>query len=128
MLLLVVLLMLLFDVTLSLESVAAKISEYDDIFVNFTSTAFAMCALRHVVFLVVHFSQAMRYLKYGIALILAFIGAKLLLQGWYDVDEYTSMQVASSCFDCLSFLCICDQVSLRNQSVHLFWRISKHAF
>jgi len=70
------------DVVFALDSIPAVFGVTRDLFVVFTSNAFAVLGLRALYFLLAGTVDRFVYLKPGIALLLAFIGVKMLL---YDV-------------------------------------------
>jgi tellurite resistance protein TerC len=70
------------DVVFALDSIPAVFGVTRDLFIVFTSNAFAVLGLRALYFLLVGSADRFVYLKPGIALLLVFIGAKMLL---YDV-------------------------------------------
>lgn len=70
------------DVVFALDSIPAVFGVTRDLFVVFTSNAFAVLGLRALYFLLAGSADRFVYLKPGIALLLVFIGAKMLL---YDV-------------------------------------------
>jgi tellurite resistance protein TerC len=98
MLLMVVLFLGLVDVIIAVDAVAAKISEYNDIFVNFSSSFFAMLCLRALYFVIEYLSDMFTLLKYGLALILCYVGTRLILESFVIIPEIVSMLVIISCF------------------------------
>jgi tellurite resistance protein TerC len=70
------------DVVFALDSIPAVFGVTRDLFIVFTSNAFAVLGLRAMYFLLAGSADRFVYLKPGIALLLVFIGVKMLL---YDV-------------------------------------------
>jgi tellurite resistance protein TerC len=70
------------DVVFALDSIPAVFGVTRDLFIVFTSNAFAVLGLRALYFLLAGSAERFVYLKPGIALLLVFIGVKMLL---YDV-------------------------------------------
>jgi len=70
------------DLVFALDSIPAVFGVTRDLFVVFTSNAFAVLGLRALYFLLAGSADRFVYLKPGIALLLVFIGVKMLL---YDV-------------------------------------------
>jgi len=70
------------DVVFALDSIPAVFGVTRDLFVVFTSNAFAVLGLRAMYFLLAGSADRFVYLKPGIAMLLVFIGVKMLL---YDV-------------------------------------------
>jgi tellurite resistance protein TerC len=53
-----------------------------DPFIVFTSNMFAILGLRSLYFVLAGMIEIFHYLKYGLALVLAFVGAKMLAEPW----------------------------------------------
>lgn len=84
-LLLVVLVVESSDVVFALDSIPAVLGVTTDRFVVYTSNVFAILGLRMLYFLIAGIMDAFRFLKYGLALILVFVGAKLILSNHEDL-------------------------------------------
>ena len=69
------------DVVFAVDSVPACMAVSRDPFIVFTSNIFAILGLRALYFLLARFLGSFRFLKYGLAVILAFVGVKMILQG-----------------------------------------------
>jgi tellurite resistance protein TerC len=67
------------DIVFATDSIPAIFGITQDVFVIFTSNAFAILGLRALYFVLADAMDRFRYLKYGLAALLIFIGAKLLL-------------------------------------------------
>lgn len=59
----------------------------------YTSTIFAILGLRSLYFLLANFIHMFRFLKYGLAFILAFIGVKMLIAPLYHISSPISLGV-----------------------------------
>jgi tellurite resistance protein TerC len=83
------------DVVFALDSIPAIFGLTRDPFVILSANAFALLGLRQLFFLVEGLLDRMVYLSYGLALILAFIGFKLVAEGLHGahVDEIGSVPV-----------------------------------
>jgi tellurite resistance protein TerC len=92
-LLLVVLVLQVVDLLFAVDSVTAKISQYDDIFINFSSSAFAMLCLRSCYYVIRDMVDLFKYLRYGVAAILFFIGVKLMIAHWIEIASGISLMV-----------------------------------
>ncbi len=68
------------DLVFAVDSVPAVLAVSDDPFIIYTSNAFAILGLRALYFLLSGLLDRFHYLSKGLALILAFIGVKLVLQ------------------------------------------------
>ncbi len=67
------------DLMFAIDSIPAIFSITQDAFIVFTANIFALMGLRQLYFLLGDLLDRLRYLHYGIAVILAFIGVKLIL-------------------------------------------------
>ncbi|HEY3369022.1 MAG TPA: TerC family protein [Symbiobacteriaceae bacterium] len=67
------------DVIFALDSIPAIFSVTTDGFIVYTSNIFAIMGLRSLYFLLASVLEQFRFLKYGICLILTFVGAKMLV-------------------------------------------------
>jgi len=98
MLLLVSVVLQIVDVVFAVDSVTAKIAEYDNIFLNFSSSAFAMLCLRAMYFGIMEMVHYFRFLKYGVAVILVLIGLKLIVAHWFEVHFLYSLAMICGVF------------------------------
>lgn len=67
------------DVVFAVDSIPAVIAISKDPFIVFTSNIFAILGLRALFFCVHGFLDLFHYLNYGLALILAFVGCKMII-------------------------------------------------
>lgn len=67
------------DIAFALDSVPAILSITNDTFIVFTSNIFAILGLRALYFLLAGAMDMFRYLRYGLAAILVFVGIKMLV-------------------------------------------------
>ncbi|MBI5576837.1 MAG: TerC family protein [Deltaproteobacteria bacterium] len=81
------------DLVFAVDSIPAIFGVTLDPFIVYTSNIFAILGLRALYFLLAHAVENFRYLKYGVGLVLFFIGGKLLSSGWYDVSIKVSLAV-----------------------------------
>merc|ERR1740130_182051 len=79
MLFVVVLCLEVTDVIFAVDSVSAIVAQVPDLFLAYTACVFAMLGLRATYFVIDDLIVMFSLLKYGVALILVFIGMKLLL-------------------------------------------------
>ncbi|MFF9018656.1 TerC family protein [Streptomyces eurythermus] len=68
------------DIVFAVDSVPAVLAVSNDAFIVYTSNAFAILGLRALYFMLAGLLDRFHYLGKGLALILAFIGVKLVLQ------------------------------------------------
>jgi len=85
MLFLVVLCLEISDVLFAVDSVSAIVSAVNDLFLAYTSTVFAMLGLRAMFFVIDVLVKLFSLLKYGVALVLVFVGIKLILGKFYHI-------------------------------------------
>lgn len=81
------------DLVFALDSVPAALAVTSDLFLVYTSNIFAILGLRALYFLLAASMPKFRYLKPGIALVLAFVGVKLMIQGIYKIPVGWSLTV-----------------------------------
>jgi tellurite resistance protein TerC len=81
------------DVVFAVDSIPAIFAVTRDPFLVFTSNMFAILGLRALYFLLADFMDRFHYLKYGLGLVLAFVGLKMLAAGWYHVPIGLSLGV-----------------------------------
>jgi tellurite resistance protein TerC len=72
------------DVLFALDSIPAIFGITQSAFIVFTANVFALMGLRQLYFLLGDLVERLVYLKYGIAVILAFIGVKLVLHALHE--------------------------------------------
>jgi tellurite resistance protein TerC len=72
------------DILFALDSIPAIFGLTQNVFIVFTATAFSLLGLRQLYFLIDGLLERLMYLSYGLALILAFIGAKLILHALHE--------------------------------------------
>jgi tellurite resistance protein TerC len=83
-LLLVLVLIEFTDLLFAMDSIPAVFSVSLDPFIVFFSNIFAIIGLRALFFLVADMIDRFRYLKYGVSVLLGFVGLKLLLHSWLE--------------------------------------------
>lgn len=71
------------DVLFAVDSVPAVLSITTDRFIAFSSNVFAILGLRALYFLLAGMVDRFRYLHYGLAAVLGFVGLKMLAQYWF---------------------------------------------
>ena len=75
------------DLLFALDSIPAVFGVTDQPYIVFTANAFALMGLRPLFFLVTGLLDRLVYLSSGLALILAFIGVKLILHWGHGLDH-----------------------------------------
>ena len=81
------------DVVFAADSIPAIFAVTTDPFVVFTSNMFAIFGLRSLYFALSGMMDSFRYLKYGLALVLLFVGAKMLLEEVITIPIVVSLGV-----------------------------------
>ena len=81
------------DAIFALDSIPAVFAVTQDPFLIYTSNIFAMLGLRSLYILLGGAVSRLRYLRYGLAFILAFVGAKLLLSGVVEIPTWLSLVI-----------------------------------
>ena len=81
------------DVVFATDSIPAVFGVTRDVFVVFTSNAFAVLGLRALYFVFADIMDRFAYLKYGLAVLLVFIGVKLMLTNVIDLPILVSLLV-----------------------------------
>jgi tellurite resistance protein TerC len=73
------------DLVFALDSIPAILSITRDEFIVYSSNAFAILGLRALYFAVSGLMKLFHYLHYGLALILVFVGVKMLISEFYHI-------------------------------------------
>jgi len=84
------------DIVFAVDSVPAVFAVTQDAFVAFASNILAILGLRALYFVLADWIVSLRYLKPGLAAILGFIGAKMLLIDTYKIPSEVSLLVIFS--------------------------------
>ncbi len=92
-LLLVLLIVESTDLVFALDSIPAVLAVTTDPFIVYTSNVFAILGLRSLYFLLAGVVDLFRYLKLGLAVVLTFVGAKMLLADVYEIPVLASLFV-----------------------------------
>ncbi len=74
------------DVVFAVDSIPAIFAITDDPFILYTSNIFAILGLRSLYFVFANLMPMFRFLHYGLAFILSFIGIKMLLSDIWQID------------------------------------------
>jgi tellurite resistance protein TerC len=83
------------DLVFAVDSIPAIFAITTDPFIVFTSNMFAILGLRALYFLLVDVADRFHLLKYGLAMVLTFIGAKMLILPWYHVPVQASLTIVA---------------------------------
>src|SRR5258707_13214874 len=85
-LLLVLVLVEITDLIFAIDSIPATFGVTTDPFLVFTSNIFAILGLRSLYFLLAAVVDRFYLLKYALAVILSFVGVKMLGERWFEID------------------------------------------
>ncbi|OZC55707.1 tellurium resistance protein TerC [Rhodococcus sp. 06-621-2] len=83
------------DLVFAVDSVPAVLAVSDDPFIVYSSNAFAILGLRALYFLLSGLLEKFHYLSKGLAIILGFIGVKLVLQASHKVISTSIPEIPS---------------------------------
>ena len=92
------------DLIFATDSIPAIFAVTQNAFIVFTSNLCAVLGLRSLYFLLAGALRYFRFLKTGMAFVLIFIGAKMLIRPWCDVSTLVTLAVVAgviaspSCF------------------------------
>jgi tellurite resistance protein TerC len=81
------------DVLFATDSIPAVLAITHDPFIVFTSNVFAILGLRSLYFALAGMMEAFHYLHYGLAVILSFIGLKMLVSNYYHLPTVVALGV-----------------------------------
>lgn len=81
------------DVVFAVDSIPAIIAVSREQFIVFSSNAFAILGLRALYFLLADMRNRFSYLQQGLAVVLAFVGVKMLISEWYHFPTFASLGV-----------------------------------
>jgi tellurite resistance protein TerC len=86
-----------FDVVFAIDSIPAIFAITRDTFIVFAANAFSLLGLMSLYFLLAGLIQRFHYLHYGLAAILVWVGAKMLLSDVWHVPIGLSLAVIALC-------------------------------
>merc|ERR1719199_395520 len=86
------------DCILAADSVGSKIGTIQNLYINMTSSLMAMLSLRAFYFLIKDLADYFEYVKYGVCLILWFVGVKMIVEHWYHFTLLTTFLVIAVLF------------------------------
>jgi tellurite resistance protein TerC len=84
------------DVVFAVDSIPAIFAITTDPFIVYTSNIFAILGLRSMYFLLVGVIDKFHYLKIGLALVLLFVGVKMVIAEWFKVPIGASLGVIAA--------------------------------
>jgi tellurite resistance protein TerC len=83
------------DVAFAADSIPAILAITRDPFIVYTSNVFAILGLRSLYFALAGLMDAFHYLHYGLAVILTFIGVKMLLSNFFHLPTVVALGVVA---------------------------------
>jgi tellurite resistance protein TerC len=95
-LLLVLVLVEITDLIFAVDSIPAIFAITTDPFIVLTSNVFAILGLRAMYFLLADMADRFSLLKYGLALVLMFIGVKMMLIDLFKIPVMVSLGVVAA--------------------------------
>jgi len=81
------------DLVFALDSIPAVLAVTGDVFIVITSNIFAVLGLRSLYFVIGRGIEKLIYLKYGLTILLGFIGIKMIISEFYKIDVVLSLIV-----------------------------------
>jgi tellurite resistance protein TerC len=81
------------DVVFAVDSIPAIFAVTRDPFLVFSSNIFAILGLRSLYFVLADMMGRFHYLKYGLGLVLSFVGLKMLTSSWWHLPVVVSLSV-----------------------------------
>jgi tellurite resistance protein TerC len=81
------------DIMFAIDSIPAIFAITTDPFIVFSSNAFAILGLRSLYFLLAGLLPRFTYLKLGLAALLVFAGAKILVSEWWKIPVWASIGI-----------------------------------
>jgi tellurite resistance protein TerC len=84
------------DLMFAVDSIPAVLAITHDLFIAYTSNIFAILGLRALFFALAGIMEMFRYLKYGLSVVLMFIGVKMLIADLYKIPIGVSLGVVAT--------------------------------
>ena len=96
-LLIAVLSLELTDVIFAVDSIPAAFSVTRNTYIIYSSNVFAILGLRALYLVLAHTIGELKYLHYGLAAVLAFAGAKMIVSTWIEIPPLVSVGIIAAC-------------------------------
>ena len=81
------------DVFFAVDSIPAVLAVTTDPFIVYTSNVFAVLGLRSLFFAISGLMKLFHHLQYGLAVILGFVGIKMLITDFYQIHVSVSLVI-----------------------------------
>ncbi len=88
------------DILFATDSIPAILAISHDPFIVYTSNVFAILGLRSLFFALSGLMKLFHYLNYGLAVVLMFIGAKMLISARYQIPTWVALAVIAVVLAC----------------------------
>jgi tellurite resistance protein TerC len=82
-----------FDVVFAVDSIPAIFAVTREVFVVYAANAFSLLGLAALYFVLADAIERFRYLNVGLAVVLVFVGAKMLISDVYEIPAYVALAV-----------------------------------
>ncbi|MDO9511485.1 MAG: TerC family protein [Bacteroidales bacterium] len=116
-LLLVVVVIEATDIMFAVDSIPAIFAITDDPFILYTSNIFAILGLRALYFLLANLMPMFRFLHYGLAIILIFIGIKMLIVDFVKIPSPVSLTIVAAILILSVLLSILIKTNIHNKPI-----------
>ncbi|MCK5798120.1 MAG: TerC family protein, partial [Deltaproteobacteria bacterium] len=83
------------DLLFAVDSIPAIFSISTDAFIVYTSNVFAILGLRSLYFALAGIIDKFRFLNIGLALVLSFVGVKMLIVKWYEIPTWLALSTVA---------------------------------
>ncbi|MFZ4619026.1 MAG: TerC/Alx family metal homeostasis membrane protein [Bacteroidota bacterium] len=84
------------DVVFAIDSIPAIFAITTDTFIVLTSNLMAVLGLRSMYFVLAEVHASFLYVKYGVGVVLAYVGLKMLIMDFYKIDTVVSLTIILS--------------------------------
>ncbi len=81
------------DIIFAIDSIPAIFGITQDPYIIYTSNIFALLGLRALYFVLANIIEKFKYLKYGVTLVLIFIGLKMMAESFIHIPTYLSLAI-----------------------------------
>ena len=81
------------DVVFAIDSIPAIFAITTDTFIVLTSNLMAVLGLRSLYFVLAEIHTSFAYVKYGVGIVLAYVGVKMLIMDFYKIDTLVSLLI-----------------------------------
>jgi tellurite resistance protein TerC len=81
------------DVVFAIDSIPAIFAITTDTFIVLTSNLMAVLGLRSLYFVLAEIHASFEYVKYGVGIVLVYVGIKMLIMDIYKIDTVFSLVI-----------------------------------